>query len=192
MVKNDCCLKLKPVTTRNPQANAIIKHVHQTIGNIIRILNVQAMDSNDPWTGTLAAATFAAKATTHHAPRTTLQAWPMQLVFGRDAILNVKHTQDWEHVRQRKQSQIDENDRLKNLSRCAHDCSLGGKVALVKAQNSRSTNQNTLVPRSRTQMTMAWFPSRKEVSMMQQTSIASNPFTNESQFQIACCRCNGR
>jgi hypothetical protein len=50
MVKNDYGLKLKPVTTRNPQANAIIKRVHQTIGNIIRTFNVQAMDSNDPWT----------------------------------------------------------------------------------------------------------------------------------------------
>jgi hypothetical protein len=29
-------LKLKPITTRNPQANAIIERVHQTIGNIIR------------------------------------------------------------------------------------------------------------------------------------------------------------
>jgi ethanolamine ammonia-lyase small subunit len=64
MVKNDCGLKLKPVTTENPQANAIVKHVHQTIGNIIRILKVQAMDSNDPWTGTLAAAARA----THHTP----------------------------------------------------------------------------------------------------------------------------
>ena len=87
MVKNDYGLKLKPITTRNPQANAIIERVHQTIGNIIRTFNVQAMDSNDLWTGTLAATMFAVRATYH----TTLQASPMQLVFGRDAILNSVH-----------------------------------------------------------------------------------------------------
>jgi hypothetical protein len=88
IVKNDCGLKLEPVTTRNPQANAIIERVHQTIGNIIRTFKVQSMDSDDPWTGTLAAAMFAVRATCH----ATLQASPMQLAFGRDAILNMKHT----------------------------------------------------------------------------------------------------
>jgi hypothetical protein len=86
MVKNDCGLKLKPITTRNPQANAIVERVHQTIGNIIRTFNVQSMDSDDPWTGMLAATMFAVRATCH----TTLQASPMQLAFGRDAILNIK------------------------------------------------------------------------------------------------------
>jgi hypothetical protein len=132
MVKNDCGLKLEPVTTnRNPQANAIVKRVHQTIGNIIQSFNVQAMDSNDPWTGTLAAAVFAARAT-HH---TTPQSLPMQLVFRGDAILNIKHATDWEHIRQRKQARIDKNNRRDDLSQRAHNCSLGDKM-LVKARNN--------------------------------------------------------
>jgi transposase InsO family protein len=73
MVKNDYGLKLKHITTRNPQANAIVECVHQTTGIIIRTFDVQSMDSDDPWTGMLAAAMFAARAT-HH---TTLQASPM-------------------------------------------------------------------------------------------------------------------
>jgi hypothetical protein len=28
-------VKKKPITTRNPQANAIVERIHQTIGNII-------------------------------------------------------------------------------------------------------------------------------------------------------------
>ena len=96
MVRNDYRLKIKPITTCNPQANAIIERVHQTIGNIIRTFNVQAMDLNDPWSGILAATKFAIHATYH----TTLQASPMQLVFGQDAILNIKHITDWEHIRQ--------------------------------------------------------------------------------------------
>jgi hypothetical protein len=35
MVKNDYGCKLSPISTRNPQANAIIERVHQTIGNMI-------------------------------------------------------------------------------------------------------------------------------------------------------------
>ena len=35
MCHNDYGLKSKPITTRNPQSNAIIKRIHQTIGNII-------------------------------------------------------------------------------------------------------------------------------------------------------------
>jgi hypothetical protein len=115
MVKNDCGLKLKPVTTRNPQANAITERVHQTIGNIIRTFNVQSIDSDDPWTGTLAAAMFAVCATCH----ATLQASPMQLAaFGRDAaILSTKHMSNWKHIRQRKQTRINENNKRENKSR---------------------------------------------------------------------------
>jgi transposase InsO family protein len=57
MVKNDYGLNIKPITTRNPQANAIIERVHQTIGNIIRTFDVQKMDQNDPWSGMILATT---------------------------------------------------------------------------------------------------------------------------------------
>ncbi len=133
MVKNDYGLKLKPITTRNPQANAIIERVHQTIGNIIRTFNVPAMDSNDPWTGILAATMFAVRATYH----TTLQASPMQLVFGRDAILNITHITDWEHIRQRKQARINENNRRENLARRAHNYSIGDKILVKARKNSK-------------------------------------------------------
>jgi hypothetical protein len=138
MVKNYDGLKLKPITTRSPQANAIIKLVHKTIRNIIQTFNVQAMDSNDPWTGMLAAAVFAVFAVqaTHH---TTLQASPMQLLvmFGRVGILNIKHVLDWEHIRQQKQSRINENNRRKNLSRRAHSCSLRDKTLVKARKNSK-------------------------------------------------------
>jgi transposase InsO family protein len=36
ILKTDYGIKLKAVTTRNPQANAIVERIHQTIGNMIR------------------------------------------------------------------------------------------------------------------------------------------------------------
>eukprot|EP00957_Ditylum_brightwellii_P206446 15348440-Ditylum_brightwellii.AAC.1 len=45
------------------------------------------IDEKEPWTEILSASRFATRAMVH----TTLQATPMQLVFGRDALLNVNH-----------------------------------------------------------------------------------------------------
>ena len=72
---------------------------------------------------------FAVRATYH----TTLQASPMQLVFGQDAILNVKHITDWEHIRQRKQTRINWNNKHENKSRRVHQYSLADKI-LIKAR----------------------------------------------------------
>jgi hypothetical protein len=60
--------------------------VHQTIENIIRTFSKENMDEKNPWAGILAATMFAIRATYH----TTLQATPMQLVFGRDSILKYR------------------------------------------------------------------------------------------------------
>ena len=49
MCHNDYGLKRKPILTRNPQSNAIIERIHQTIGNIIRTFDVSNIINNDPW-----------------------------------------------------------------------------------------------------------------------------------------------
>ena len=90
MCQNDYGLKRKHITTRNPHSNAIIERTHKTIGNIIRTFDVSSIVNNDPWSGILAATMFAVRATDY----TTQQASKMQLVFGRDAILNIKHVAD--------------------------------------------------------------------------------------------------
>ena len=91
MCQNEYGIKRKHITNINPQSNAIIEQIHQTIVNIIRKFDVSNIINNDPWSGILAATMFAVRATYH----TTLQAYPMQLIFGRDAILNIKHVADW-------------------------------------------------------------------------------------------------
>ena len=83
MYQNYYGLKRKPITTRNPQSNAIIEWIHQTIGNIINTFDVSNIFNNDPWSGILSATMFAVRATY----RTTLQESPMQLVFGWNSIL---------------------------------------------------------------------------------------------------------
>ena len=86
LIKNDYGIKKRPITARNPQVNAIIERVHQTIANIIRTFdlnNIEVEEAN-PWDGILAATVFAIRSTIH----TTSQYTPMQLVFG--ARLDIK------------------------------------------------------------------------------------------------------
>ena len=78
MCQEDYGLKRKPIATRNPQSNVIIKRILQTIGNIIRIFNVFNIVNNSPWSGILVATMFSFCATYH----TTLKESTMQLVFG--------------------------------------------------------------------------------------------------------------
>ena len=47
MCQNDYGMKRKPKTTRNPQSNAIIERIHQTVGNIIRTFPVSHIVNND-------------------------------------------------------------------------------------------------------------------------------------------------
>ena len=126
MVVEDYGIKKKPITKRNPQANSIIERVHQTLGNIIRVLDTQSMDPEDPWGGVLAAAMFALRATYH----TTTQATPMQLVFGRDAILNTTFQANWKNIKDRKQKLIHKNNKRENSKRIPHEYKIHDKVLL--------------------------------------------------------------
>jgi transposase InsO family protein len=65
MLVNDYGIKRKPITVRNPQANAIVERVHQVIGNIIHTFELQDnyLDEEDPWKGILSATAFAVSAT---------------------------------------------------------------------------------------------------------------------------------
>jgi exonuclease VII small subunit len=100
MIKEEYGVKCKPITVRNPQANAIVERVHQVIGNIIRTFELENnyLTEDNPWKGILSATAFAVRSTYH----TTLQHTPGQLVFGRDMIFNIQHTANWEYIRQRK------------------------------------------------------------------------------------------
>ena len=59
----------------------------------------------------------------------------MQLVFGRDAILNIKHVADWEHIRQRKQLQISQNNMRENMRRNNHQYKVGDKILVKRKKN---------------------------------------------------------
>lgn len=129
MCEYDYGIKRKIISTRNPQANAIVERAHQTLGNLIRCLELQDnpyYDQQDPWSGILSAAAFAMRSTWH----TTLQATPGQLVFGRDMLLNTQFTANWTAIKARKQEIIRKNNILENLKRIPYRYRIGEQVML--------------------------------------------------------------
>ena len=135
MIKNDYGIKGKPITVRNPQANAIVERVHQVIGNIIRTFELESnyLDEDDPWKGILSATAFAVRSTFH----TSLQSTPGQLVFGRDMIFNIQHTANWEYIKQRKQKIINLNNKRENAKRQQHVYRVGDKVLLNRGTENK-------------------------------------------------------
>ena len=111
----------------------MIERIHQTIGNIIRTFDVSDIVNNDPWSDIPAATMFAVRATYH----TTLQASPMQQVFGQYAILNIKHVVDWEHIRQRKKLRINHNNMRENMRRNNHQYKVGDKILVKRRKYSK-------------------------------------------------------
>ena len=136
MLQEDYGCTVSQITTRNPQANAILERMHQTLGNMVRTFQLptnENVEDEDPFSGLLSAAAFATRATIH----TTLGATPSQLVFGRDAILNTKFNADWNHIRARKQKIINQNNARENSKRAPHTYRVGDKVLLQTASNTK-------------------------------------------------------
>ena len=136
LVKEEYGAIKKVITKRNPQANAIIERVHQTIGNLVRSFEVHHMediDEKDPWSGILTAVAFAVRSTIH----TTLQATPAQLVFGRDSMLNIPFTADWKMIQMRKQKLIEQNAAKENAKRLPYKYQVGDQVKILQEQKTK-------------------------------------------------------
>jgi len=109
--------------------NAIVKHAHQTLGNLIRSFKLQDkpyFDQEDHWGGILAAVAFSLPSTYH----TTLQAMPGQLIFGMDLILHVQHLIDWTVIKTCKQQLIHKNKQIENSKRIPYQYQVGDLVML--------------------------------------------------------------
>ena len=61
----------------------------------------------------------------------------MQLVFGRYAILNIKHVADWEHIWQRKKLRINHNNMRENMRRNNHQYKVGENILVKRKKNSK-------------------------------------------------------
>ena len=136
MISEDYGIQKKLITTRNPQANAMVERVHQTVHNLIRVHGLKDADSLDAtfgWQGILSSVRHAINATVH----TTLRATPTQLVFGRDAMLNIGFLADWEYIKERKQKLILQNNKRENATRTPYTYTAGDAVMVKQMPNRK-------------------------------------------------------
>ena len=96
-----------PNTVKNPQAN-LVERVHQTLGNMIRLKDIEnvILDPKDPFTDIICSCAWAIRSTVH----TTLKASPAQLVFGRDMIFDLSFKVKWRDTTDNRNKRILENN----------------------------------------------------------------------------------
>ena len=135
-IHHDYGIKKKLITTRNPQANAMVERIHQVVGQLIDMQEIKGKkDLPKPfgWRGILSAIRQAVRSTVH----TTTRATPTQLVFGCDAILNVSFEADWQYIKERKQTLIQQNNRRENKNRIPHQYAVGDRVMIKEARSRK-------------------------------------------------------
>jgi hypothetical protein len=105
-----CRINDAPTSSKNPQANAICKWMHQTVENVLQTLLqgeppqdvTKAKDFIDE---ALSIVTHAMQTGIH----TTLGSSPDNLVFNRDMFLNIPLIADWHAITQKREHLINEN-----------------------------------------------------------------------------------
>ena len=142
MIINDYSIKVKPITFRNPQANAMLERVHQTICNILCTLKVQNMllDNKNPWGDILASTMFVLRDTVH----TTTQYSPAQPMYGRNSIINGCHDVDCKIIRNPKQDLINKGNKHENRNQINHLYKQGDKVLPINVWNMKF-NQDAFI-----------------------------------------------
>ena len=140
--------KIKDVTTtaKNPQANAICERMHQTVGNVLRVLlhgepppNItRARDLIDE---ALSTAMHAMRAGIH----TTLGSSPGSLVFNRDMFLQVPLIADWTAITIKREHLINENLMCENRRRRQYNYQPQQQV-LKKNSNPQKLGERTSGP----------------------------------------------
>jgi hypothetical protein len=123
-------IKFRPTTSYNPQGNSIIERAHQVMGNMLRAFELEEryLDPNDPWNESLQACAYGIRSTYH----TTLQAYPGQLVFGRDMMHDVRFQANWDSIKTNKTKIIEKSNKRENLNRLKYKYKVGDRILLRK------------------------------------------------------------
>jgi hypothetical protein len=90
---------------------------------------------NGKWTGVLSAVRFAMRATLH----TTMRTTPMQLVYGRDAVHNIRFEANWQYIKARWQRVIRCNNECENAQRTPHTHLPGHPLILLTLKGTKGS-----------------------------------------------------
>ena len=99
MIEREYGIKTKPDSSGIPQSNAIIKIIHQVLGNLVQTYNLYKayVNDSDPWMVILTAYAYTVLSMCNH----TKGKSPVQLVLVQDIILPINHIVDYKFICQR-------------------------------------------------------------------------------------------
>ena len=119
-------IESEPTTVKNPRANAIVEHIHGTLGE-----QLHATVFGDDWSNDvdtlIQVCAFALRATSP--ARGTYS--PAQLAFGYDMIFWQKVLIDWERIKALRVKFVEENNAKENKKRLECKYKVGDRVHLV-------------------------------------------------------------
>jgi transposase InsO family protein len=131
-----CAIRSRATTSRNPQANAICERMHQTVGNILRTLL-----HGEPVTAQTAPEIVDnALATAMHALRTSVSRSldyhsPGEIAFNRHMLLNIPILADLQALHSKRTTLVQRNLAVANRRRIRYDYQPGQRVAIKNVQD---------------------------------------------------------
>jgi hypothetical protein len=122
-------IKCKPTMIKNPQANAILEHLHQVLGQMLCTseLNMAKTITPDDVDVFLDIPAWAIHSTYH----TVLKASPGAAIFGWDMLFNILFIANWNKIGNYTQRQTDLDIACKNSKRVDYDYKVGDKVLVT-------------------------------------------------------------
>ena len=123
-------LKRKPTSIRNPQTNAILERVHQTIMAMLRTAELDMTEtvSESDIADFLTNAAWAV----HSTYNTVLETLPGAASFGWNMLFDVPFLADWKKIWEYRQSQTDRNTARENNTQVDWDYQPGDKNCCKK------------------------------------------------------------
>jgi hypothetical protein len=123
-------MKRKPTTVNNPQANGILEHMHQVLGQMLRTAEIDMANSVTPDDVDvfLNNAAWAICCTYH----TVLKTSPGAAIFGQNMLFDILFVADWHKIGEHRQSLTDCRIQRKNAKRIDYDYRVGDKVLVLK------------------------------------------------------------
>jgi hypothetical protein len=123
-------LKHKPTSIKNPQVNAILKRMHQTIMAMFLTSEIDMEDTiNEHDIADFLTNPAWAICSAYH---TVLKTSPGAALFGRNMLFDVPFLADWSKIGEYRPKKTDKNTVKENIGRVDWDYQLDNKVLVIK------------------------------------------------------------
>jgi hypothetical protein len=114
---------------KNPQANGLLEHVHQVLGQMLRTAELDMANSVIPNDVDVFLDNVAwAICFTYH---TVLKASPGIAIFGRDMLFDIPFVADWHKIGEQRQSLTNRGNQCENAKHIDYNYKVGDKVLLI-------------------------------------------------------------